>query len=69
MEPFYSDERWQSEKAFIDFLEKPRNKVLWWFKNGDRDATFFAVPYKDGDDWSPFYVDFVEAVSGTLLTL
>ncbi len=59
MEPFYSDERWQSEKAFIDFLERPRNGILWWFKNGDRDATFFAVPYKDGDDWSPFYVDFV----------
>jgi type III restriction enzyme len=59
MEPFFSDERWQSEKAFIDFLESPRSGVLWWFKNGDRDATFFAVPYKTGDDWSPFYVDFV----------
>jgi len=59
MEPFYSDERWQSEKAFIDFLEKPRNRVLWWFKNGDRDATFFAVPYKADDDQAPFYVDFV----------
>lgn len=59
IEPFFSDERWQSEKAFIDFLERPRNSVLWWFKNGDRDATFFAVPYKNGDDWSPFYVDFV----------
>ena len=59
MEPFFSNERWQSEKAFIDFLEKPRNEVLWWFKNGDRDATFFAVPYRDGDDWAPFYVDFV----------
>jgi type III restriction enzyme len=59
MEPFYSDERWQSEKAFIDFLERPKNGVLWWFKNGDRDATFFAVPYKMGDDLAPFYVDFV----------
>jgi len=59
MEPFFSNERWQSEKAFIDFLEEPRNDVSWWFKNGDRDATFFAVPYKDSDDWSPFYVDFV----------
>ena len=48
MEPFFSNERWQSEKAFIDFLERPRSDVLWWFKNGDRDATFFAVPYKDG---------------------
>jgi len=59
MEPFYSDERWQSEKAFIAFLERPKNGVLWWFKNGDRDATFFAVPYKMGDDLAPFYVDFV----------
>lgn len=59
MEPFFSNERWQSEKAFIDFLESPRNGVLWWFKNGDQDAIFFAVPYKTGDDWSPFYVDFV----------
>lgn len=59
MMPFFSNERWQSETAFIDFLERPRNGILWWFKNGDRDATFFAVPYKDGDDWSPFYVDFV----------
>lgn len=46
MEPFFSNERWQSEKAFIDLLEKPRNSVSWWFKNGDRDAIFFAVPYK-----------------------
>ncbi|KKT21854.1 MAG: hypothetical protein UW05_C0001G0001, partial [Candidatus Giovannonibacteria bacterium GW2011_GWC2_43_8] len=59
MKPFFSDERWQSEKAFIDFLDKPRNDVSWWFKNGDRDATFFAVQYKDGNDSAPFYVDFV----------
>lgn len=59
MMPFFSNERWQSEKAFIDFLERPRNSVSWWFKNGDRDATFFAVPYKTGDDLASFYVDFV----------
>ena len=59
MEPFYSNERWRSEKAFIDFLERQNNKVAWWFKNGDRDATFFAVPYKIGDNLAPFYVDFI----------
>jgi len=58
MEPFFSDERWRSEKAFIDFLERPRNKVLWWFKNGDQDATFFAVPYSNGEE-KLFYVDFI----------
>ena len=57
MEPFYSDGRWKTETAFIDFLEKSPN-VEWWFKNGDRDATFFAVPYNDGEE-KPFYVDFI----------
>ena len=57
MEPFFSDERWESEKAFIEFLEKSNN-VGWWFKNGERDRTYFAVPYNNGEE-KPFYVDFV----------
>jgi len=59
MEPFFSNSRWQSEKAFIDFLELKNNKVAWWFKNGERDATFFAVPYGLKSSQAPFYVDFV----------
>ncbi len=57
MRPFFSDEKWGSEKAFIDFLERSE-KVEWWFKNGDRDATFFAIPYDNGEE-KPFYVDFI----------
>jgi type III restriction enzyme len=57
MEPFFSDGRWKSEKAFIEFLEKSEN-VEWWFKNGDRDRIFFAVSYKNGGE-KPFYVDFI----------
>lgn len=57
MSPFFSDERWKSEKAFIEFLEKSEN-VEWWFKNGDRDRIFFAVSYKNGGE-KPFYVDFI----------
>ena len=56
--PFYYDNRWKTEKAFIDFLEKSKN-IKWWFKNGDRDATFFAVPYEENGEWKPFYVDFI----------
>lgn len=56
-QPFYSDEKWKSETAFVQFLEKAE-KVEWWFKNGDRDATFFAVPYDNGEK-KPFYVDFI----------
>jgi len=57
MEPFYSKDGWKTERAFIKFLEKSKN-VKWWFKNGDRDATFFAVPYRNGEA-RPFYVDFI----------
>jgi len=58
MQPFYKIGEWKSEMAFIDFLEKSQN-VEWWFKNGDRDATFFAVPYEDDGKQKPFYIDFI----------
>jgi len=58
MQPFYSDEKWQPERDFIKELEKSKN-VVWWFKNGDRDATFFAIPYELDGEQTPFYVDFI----------
>lgn len=57
-QPFYSNHKWKTERAFIEFLENQSNLVEWWFKNGDRDATFFAVPYGDGEK-KPFYIDFI----------
>ncbi len=57
LQPFYAQYRSDLEKAFVDFLEKSE-KVEWWFKNGDRDAAFFAVPYDNGEK-KPFYVDFI----------
>ncbi|MCD6282915.1 DEAD/DEAH box helicase family protein [bacterium] len=59
MSPFYHDNRWKTEKAFIKFLDLPQNNVLWWFKNGERDATFFAVSYQKHGTRFPFYVDFI----------
>jgi hypothetical protein len=59
MQPFHSDENWKTETKFVEFLEAARNDVSWWFKNGARDATFFAVPYSNGKHEAPFYVDFV----------
>lgn len=58
MTPFYYDGKWKTEEAFIKFLEQS-NKIKWWFKNGDRDSTFFAVPYIEDDEEKPFYVDFI----------
>lgn len=57
IQPLFSDDRWKTEKAFIEFLEKS-DRVEWWFKNGDRDAIFFAVSYNNGEQ-RPFYVDFI----------
>jgi len=56
MKPFYVKYLSELEKAFTVFLDKSE-KVEWWFKNGDRDSTFFAVPYDDNK--TPFYVDFI----------
>jgi type III restriction enzyme len=58
MAPFYYDNRWKTEEAFIKFLEQS-DKIEWWFKNGDRDSTFFAVPYIEDSNQNPFYVDFI----------
>ena len=58
MQPFYNNGRSGLETVFIKYLESP-NKVAWWFKNGDRDAVFFAVPYQENGDKKPFYVDFI----------
>ena len=56
MKPFYVKYLSELEKSFTEFLDNS-GKVEWWFKNGDRDATFFAVAYDE--DKTPFYVDFV----------
>ncbi len=56
MTPFYVNYLSGLEKSFVDFLDKSE-EIDWWFKNGDRDATFFAVPYDNNK--TPFYVDFV----------
>jgi len=57
LQPFYAQYKSELEKKFVDLFDRSA-KVDWWFKNGDRDATFFAVPYENGEP-KPFYVDFV----------
>ena len=60
MQPYYeSNSSSQVEKAFVLFLDKKENEIEWWFKNGERDGTFFAVAYKENDEEKPFYVDWI----------
>ena len=58
MRPFYSNSSWKTEVEFINFLENLDN-VEYWFKNGDRDQTFFSIPYTDEGSEKLFYVDFI----------
>jgi len=60
LQPFYENIRASTvEKNFAKFINEKNDKIEWWFKNGDRDGTFFAVPRKDGVDKIPFYLDWI----------
>ncbi|MDD2438314.1 MAG: DEAD/DEAH box helicase family protein [Candidatus Pacebacteria bacterium] len=68
MNPFYSKFQQdnqqalfdsETEKDFIDYIDKAK-KVEWWFKNGQGEVNYFAVPYIDKyGKKSAFYVDFI----------
>ncbi|NQV36403.1 MAG: DEAD/DEAH box helicase family protein [Candidatus Marinimicrobia bacterium] len=60
MKPFYEKTGASNvEKNFAKFINDKNDEIEWWFKNGERDRTFFAVPRKDGEDDVPFYVDWI----------
>ncbi len=68
MKPFYSDNRWKPEAAFIQFLDEAE-QVEWWFKNGDQDSIYFAVSYVEEGETKPFFVDFIIRYKNGLLGL
>ncbi len=59
--PFYIHSKYtgkQNEMSFIEHLEK--QKIDWWFKNGDYGRNNFAIKYKDeNDELKLFYPDFI----------
>ena len=60
MKPHFTKPESKPEKEFIDFLEDPSNKVIWWYKNGESERKYFAVNYKDIKGVPRgFYVDFI----------
>lgn len=67
MQPYYARTRDEGgklfedsdiENDFIKYLENSK-QVVWWFRNGKQDGTFFAVPHIEHGQEKPFYVDFV----------
>jgi len=79
IQPYYSktkgsdslsifEEDSEIEIAFIDYLEKAK-KVKWWFKNGTKDGSYFAVPYSENGNEKPFYVDFIVTLNNDQIGL
>lgn len=61
LEPFYEyNKASKPEIAFATFLEINKEKIEWWYKNGEKAKEHFAIQYIDylGKE-SLFYVDFV----------
>lgn len=60
MQPFYENKNSSNvEINFANFLNNKKEHIIWWFKNGERDGTFFAVPRLEYDYDVPFYVDWI----------
>lgn len=61
LKPFYESNRASTpEREFVLFLEKNKEYLDWWYKNGDKNKEDFAVTYVDRNDVTRgFYVDFV----------
>lgn len=60
MQPFYEKtDASNVEKNFAKFLNDKNDEIVWWFKNGERDRTFYAIPRKEGGNDVPFYIDWI----------
>lgn len=65
MEPFWIESGMFggiNEKAFVEFLESPKNKsVVWWHKNGDSGSENFSISYYNLDENREklFYPDWI----------
>lgn len=60
LEPFYQSKSVSMpEIKFADFLDKKIDEIDWWFKNGERDRTYFAISCESKGEHFPFYVDWI----------
>jgi hypothetical protein len=68
MQPFLQSNISEPERNFIKFLDDHHN-VEWWYKNGESDSKYFAVPYIKDNDKKPFFVDFIIGLKSGLIWL
>lgn len=59
MSPFHARKPSNPEKLFMALLDSS-DSVKWWFKNGENEIKYFAVPYEDENGFQrAFYPDFI----------
>ncbi len=58
MQNHYRKDEWKTESEFMAILDAS-DAVKWWFKNGERESIYFAVPYEENGENKPFFVDFI----------
>jgi len=61
LEPFYEYKSVSTpEKAFAELLEKNKQYIEWWYKNGDKGKEHFSISYTNSaGELALFYVDFI----------
>ncbi len=61
LEPFFIEKSSSNPEVwFIEMLEKNKDALQWWYKNGVKTQADFAVSYVNTKgQWAAFYVDFV----------
>ena len=48
------------ERRFSEYLEKNKDYIDWWYKNGDEGKQHYSIPYENSQgEKALFYVDFV----------
>ena len=69
MSPVYlPDHMPDNEKKFIDYLEDS-DKVVWWYKNGDKGSEHFSITYAHKGKQSLFYPDWIVKTESKILIL
>ena len=64
MKPFYYDYKWKTEENFIKYIDKSKD-INFWFKNGDSDETYFALPYNFKIQIYYFSFEFSSSISSS----
>jgi type III restriction enzyme len=64
---YLSVDRSTPEKLFEEYLEKKKDKIVWWFKNGENQKDYFGIKYMENDLPRTFYPDYIiQLKSGTV---